>query len=109
MASVTSCGSEQEQVVGVSALIHHDEEQSARLLWANVRKNERERTVAQCLSSEAWWPAWQLEEHRQCRAASYRGTQLPIQAGRKAAEWLPSGPHPSRLSNSQFTSLPHVG
>jgi hypothetical protein len=49
--------------------------------WASVQKKMRGRTIAPCLLSEAWWPAWQLEEHRQRRAASYCGTKLPIQAG----------------------------
>jgi hypothetical protein len=42
MASITSCGNEQEQVAGISALIQRSEERSTRLLWANVQKNERE-------------------------------------------------------------------
>jgi hypothetical protein len=42
MASITSCGNEQEQVASISALIQRSEERSMRLLWANVQKNERE-------------------------------------------------------------------
>jgi hypothetical protein len=64
MVCVTSCSSKQEQVADVSALIQRGKEQSAWLLGLTYRKMiERERAVAQCLSSEAWWPAWQLEEH----------------------------------------------
>jgi hypothetical protein len=60
--------------------------------WASVQKKMRGRTIAPCLSSEVWWPTWQLEEHRRCHAASYDGTQLPIQSEGKlrvAAKWVP--------------------